>query len=168
MIKTRRTDSVMCDFSIENLKIPIFSFSEIFRFKEKLTNLAGIYSFLWNGDKNLIKDANLKFVLKGSKNKEHESKYWTYGDPVFLYIGKSTNFYKRFLLHRRPSAKSGHQLFKGIKELFPEECNEKLIQTINENVYISHIKIESPVERFYEENKAIGKFRPWFNVDCER
>lgn len=139
----------------------------MFEFKEKLTDAAGIYSFLWTGNEKLIKSANLEFVVKGSQNKEYKSEYCVDNESI-LYIGKSTSFYKRFLLHRRPSAKSGNQLFKGIKELFPKVCDEKLIEIINKNISVSYILIEDFVERFYAENKAIGDFRPWFNIDCER
>ncbi len=156
----------------------------------RLPESAGLYAFWWIGDKTKLLKANRNIVLKGPSGRlvSVEYKDWWPDELSFpcLYVGKSTNIKKRFSLHIksgsrgrlheisvgvvRPRAKTTScQLRFGIENIFPDHpCP---IEIISENVGFSFSNefSENTIEdRFFGENRLIGVWKPWFNVDSER
>ena len=61
------------------------------------------------------------------------------------------------------------QLRWGIEHIFPQEANP--LNVIMGNVGFSY-RTDFPdnaiAERFFEEDRLVGSWRPWFNIDSER
>ena len=159
--------------------------------KINLPEKAGVYAFWWMGKKEVLLNSNLNIVLKGPKGKYVSIKYkdWWPSELTYpcLYVGKSTNIKKRFSLHlKRGSAKRLHnisdenikekpvttscQLRHGIEHIFKNE--KEPLELINKSVgfsYKTDFGTENQtVDRFFEEDRLIGTWRPWFNIDSER
>lgn len=151
---------------------------------------AGVYAFWWVAPKAELMAANRHIVLKGPKDRPVDVEYkdWWPAEIQYpcLYIGKSTNIKKRFSLHiKRRSLGRLHeahphnvkakprttscQLRFGIEHVFPAEQNP--LDIIFKSVGFSY-RIDFPenaiAERFFEEDRLVGIWRPWFNVDSER
>lgn len=172
-------------------KSSIRKVSEIFQGQRiDLTEKAGVYAFWWLGPKEILLGGNKKISIKGPSeewvNVEYKD-WWPACIPYpCLYIGKSTNLRKRFGLHiKRGSEVRLHeacpnnrkakprttscQLRHGIEHVFPDEQNP--LELINEHVGFScnnNFPTNPVAERFFEEDRLIGLWRPWFNVDSER
>jgi len=161
-----------------------------------LPDTAGVYAFWWVGSKETLLQSNTQIILQGVNKQdvhiEYEAWWPDYLAYPCLYVGKSTNIKKRFSLHikRRspvtdkppyrlhaacPNNKKAKpkttscQLRHGIEHLFPDEENP--LSLIYESVdfsYCSDFQGNATTERFFEENRLIGSWRPWFNIDCER
>lgn len=155
-----------------------------------LPDKPGVYAFWWTGDRKKLLSANRHIVLKGPGGRSVDVKYdewWPKNLPYpCLYVGKSTNIKKRFSLHikrncpgrlhapipgnlkAKPKTTSC-QLRWGIEHIFPRE--KEPLKTIYESVGFS-FRTDFPqnaiAERFYEEDKLVGTWRPWFNIDSER
>lgn len=158
--------------------------------KINLPEKAGVYAFWWVGCKDELLDANRFITLKGPAEKPVHVEYKDWWPPELkypcLYVGKSTNLKKRFSLHiKRGSPERLHeipvgnekqkgvttscQLRYGIEHLFKN--NEAPLEIIYQNVGFSYTTNfpENPIaERFFAEDKLIGIWRPWFNIDSER
>lgn len=155
-----------------------------------LPEIPGVYAFWWVGDRKELLKANKHIVLKGPNSKKihvHLMEWWP---PELklpcLYVGKSTNIKKRFSLHiKRGSQGRLHniprtnekqrgvttscQLRYGIEHVF-KEC-EKPLEIIYRKVgfsFTTDFSGNAIAERFYTENRLIGTWKPWFNVDSER
>jgi len=150
----------------------------------------GVYAFWWVGERKSLLNANRQLVLKGpgSQLVKVEYKDWWPADLAFpcLYVGKSTNIRKRFALHlKRGSPGRLHaahpenhkaepnttscQLRWGIEHVFPNE-NDPLT-LIAKSVgfsYRTNFSDNAIAERFFEEDRLVGTWRPWFNIDSER
>lgn len=174
-----------------HLKSSIKKVDEIFQGQRiNLTKEAGVYAFWWLGPKEMLLEGNRNIILKGPNgqpaNVEYED-WWPETIPYpCLYIGKSTNIRKRFGLHiKRGSEGRLHeacpnnrkaepqttscQLRHGIEHVFPDAKNP--LEVINEHVGFScrdNFPTNPVAERFFEEDRLIGLWRPWFNVDSER
>jgi len=151
---------------------------------------SGVYAFWWTGPKAELMAANRHIVLKGPKELPVDVKYRDWWPPELvypcLYVGKSTNIKHRFSLHikrgspgRLHQAQPGNmkakpcttscQLRFGIEHVFPRE--EDPLKLIFRNVGFSYRTDFSEnviAERFYEEDRLVGIWRPWFNIDSER
>jgi len=149
----------------------------------------GVYAFWWIDERSKLLAGNRQIVLKGPGGKAVSvafDDWWPepLGYPC-LYVGKSTNLKKRFGQHLMRSSsgrvhripKSGReqkpattscQLRYGIEHVFPKETEP--LALIAKSVGFSYRAYESHeiAERFFEEDRLIGKWRPWFNVDSER
>lgn len=150
----------------------------------------GVYAFWWVGEKGTLLAANRTVVLKGPNEVRVTVEYrdWWPADLAYpcLYVGKSTNIRKRFGLHiKRKSQGRLHdahpenhkaspnttscQLRWGIEHIFPREPNP--LGIIFESVGFSY-RTDFPdnaiAERFFEEDRLVGTWRPWFNIDSER
>ena len=158
--------------------------------KVDLPEVAGVYAFWWVGSKDKLMSSNRHIVLKGPKNLPVgvEFKDWWPDELIYpcLYVGKSTNIKKRFCLHiKRKSFGRLHQsmpgnrkakpnttscqLRFGIEHIFPKE--EEPLHLIYGSVGFSYQNDfpDNPIaERFFEEDRLIGIWRPWFNIDSER
>lgn len=151
---------------------------------------AGVYAFWWVGDKEQLLGSNRHIVLKGPGGIDVDVEYeeWWPSDLQFpcLYVGKSTNIKNRFSLHikrgsreRLHSAEPGNskarpvtsscQLRFGIEHIFPNEENP--LAVIEHSVgfsYRTEFTGNGVTERFFEEDRLVGIWRPWFNIDSER
>lgn len=158
--------------------------------KIDLPEEAGVYAFWWLGRKDELMAANRHIVLKGPSEKPVDVEFldWWPTELVYpcLYVGKTTNIKKRFPLHVKRDSKnrlhfipvtnekqkavtSSCQLRYGIEHVF-KDCDEPL-QVILDKVgfsYSTDFDENAVVERFFEEDRLIGAWRPWFNVDSER
>ena len=151
---------------------------------------AGVYAFWWLGERAELLQANRHVVLKGPSGRlvDVEFKEWWPTELQFpcLYVGKSTNIKKRFSLHiRRGSEGRLHeipdsnekqkavttscQVRYGIEHIFKNDPSP--LDILNEKVgfsFTTHFPQNATAERFYTEDRLIGIWRPWFNVDSER
>jgi hypothetical protein len=155
-----------------------------------LPDRSGVYAFWWIGPKENLLTANRHIVLKGPGERPVDVEYrdWWPNELVYpcLYVGKTTNIKKRFSLHiKRGSLGRLHQahpenikakpnttscqLRFGIEHVFPNEENP--LKIINNSVGFSY-RTDFPdnaiAERFFEEDRLVGNWRPWFNIDSER
>lgn len=155
-----------------------------------LPEMPGVYAFWWIGDRHTLLDANRRIILKGPKKKPVEVEYrdWWPRELAYpcLYVGKSTNIRKRFSLHlKRGSPGRLHeahpqnhkavpgttscQLRWGIEHVFPQ--NTDPLALIERHVgfsYRTDFDDNAIAERFFEEDRLVGTWRPWFNIDSER
>ncbi len=155
-----------------------------------LPEKSGVYAFWWIGPKEALMAANRHIVLKGPKELPVNVEYKDWWPPELtypcLYVGKSTNIKNRFSLHikrgspgRLHKAHPGNvkakpcttscQLRFGIEHVFPDEENP--LNLIFRHVGFSY-RTDFPenaiAERFFEEDRLVGIWRPWFNIDSER
>lgn len=150
----------------------------------------GVYAFWWIGDRTRLLNANRKVVLKGPSEQPVKVEYgdWWPHDLAYpcLYVGKSTNIRKRFGQHlkmgspgRLHVAHPEHhkakphttscQLRWGIEHVFPGESDPlSLISTSVGFSYRTDFPDNAIAERFFEEDRLVGTWRPWFNIDSER
>jgi len=156
-----------------------------------LPKSAGVYAFWWIGRREEQLSANRRIVLKGPGGGEPADVY--YGDwwpseleYSCLYVGKSTNIKQRFSWHikngstgrlhaplhgnmKAKPATTSCQLRHGIEHVFPLEADP--LSLIRANVGFSwntDFPENAIAERFFEEDKLVGLWRPWFNIDSER
>lgn len=158
--------------------------------KINLPEEAGVYAFWWMGDRQELLDANRHIVLKGPGGMlvDVEFKDWWPAELQFpcLYVGKSTNIKRRFSLHimrrrggrlysipenneKQPGVTTSGQVRYGIEHVFKDDPYP--LNIINKKVGFSYTTkfAENPIaERFYTEDRLVGIWRPWFNVDSER
>lgn len=155
-----------------------------------LPEIPGVYAFWWIGCRKKLMDANLKIVLAGPGGQLVNVEYgdWWADDLAYpcLYVGKSTNIRRRFGLHLKTGT-SGRlhepdesnrrvkprttscQLRRGIEHIFPDESNPlSLIATSVGFSCRTDFIGNGTVERFFEEDRLVGTWRPWFNIDSER
>lgn len=155
-----------------------------------LPETAGVYTFWWIGRKEELLSSNRHIVLKGPGERPVDVTYgdWWPEELLYpcLYIGKSTNIKKRFSLHiKRGSPERLHvplvgntkakpattscQLRFGIEHVFPSEANPlSIIYAKVGFSFNANFPENAVAERFFEENKLVGLWRPWFNIDSER
>ena len=150
----------------------------------------GVYAFWWVASKAELMAANRHIVLKGPGGSPVGVTYedWWPKDLPYpcLYVGKSTNLKSRFAKHimrgtpgRLHEPVAGNrkakpyttscQLRWGIEHIFPLEKDP--LNLIFRSVGFSHrtdFPANAIAERFFEEDRLVGKWRPWFNIDSER
>lgn len=150
----------------------------------------GVYAFWWVGPRTDLMAANRHIVLKGPVERPVDVEYrdWWPKDLLYpsLYVGKTTNIRSRFSQHikrdspgRLHEAHPGNhkakpkttscQLRFGIEHVFPNEPDPlKLIFTRVGFSYREDFPDNAIAERFFEEDRLVGIWRPWFNIDSER
>jgi len=156
----------------------------------ELPEVAGVYAFWWIGERSHLLGANRHIKLKGPGQRlvDVEYKDWWPEELVYpcLYVGKTTNLKNRFSLHikggsrqrlhdiplnnqkQKPNTTSC-QLRYGIEHVFKTEANPlKLIMEKVGFSYTTAFPYNAIAERFFEEDRLIGYWRPWFNIDSER
>lgn len=151
---------------------------------------AGVYAFWWIAERDELLNGNRDIVLKGPNGRPAKVELgdWWPEELQFpcLYVGKSTNIKKRFSLHiMRGSPERLHQIpvsnekqkakttscqvRYGIEHVFKNDVHP--LEIINEKVgfsFTTDFSQNAIAERFYTEDRLIGIWRPWFNVDSER
>lgn len=151
---------------------------------------AGVYAFWWLGAKKELLESNRQILLKGPGGAFTEvalNDWWPSElEYPCLYVGKSTNIKQRFSLHIKRNCKSrlhdipdnnqkvkpattSCQLRYGIEHIFKEKPNP--LEMILSNVgfsYTTNFNKNAVAERFFTEDRLIGSWRPWFNIDSER
>lgn len=150
----------------------------------------GVYAFWWMAPEADLMAANRHIVLSGPNRQPVDVEYddWWPTSVRFpcLYVGKSTNIKNRFALHiKRSSSGRLHeacptnakakprttscQLRHGIEHVFPAEPNplDLIFRSVGFS-YRSNFTKNPIAERFFEEDRLIGLWRPWFNIDSER
>jgi hypothetical protein len=155
-----------------------------------LPDSPGVYAFWWIGRREELLGANRHIVLKGPGEKPVDVEYcdWWPADLEYpcLYVGKSTNIRKRFSLHikrrspgrlhaacadnrRAEPVTTSCQLRWGIEHVFPLEPEPlSIIFRAVGFSYRTDLPEHAIAERFFEEDRLVGSWRPWFNVDSER
>lgn len=150
----------------------------------------GVYAFWWMRPKVELMTANRHIVLAGPGKRPVDVEYrdWWPKELVHpcLYVGKTTNLRRRFGLHiMRDSVGRLHaphpknlkakprttscQLRFGIEHLFPNDTSplDIIFRAVGFS-YNTSFEDNAIAERFYEEDRLVGFFRPWFNIDSER
>jgi hypothetical protein len=155
-----------------------------------LPEVPGVYAFWWIASKPELLAANRHVVLKGPGELPVKVEYgdWWPVDLAHpcLYVGKTTNIKSRFSLHikrgspgRLHKAHPGNvkakprttscQLRFGIEHVFPAEENPlRIIFRAVGFSYRTDFPENAIAERFFEEDRLVGVWRPWFNIDSER
>jgi len=150
----------------------------------------GVYAFWWVGERSQLLAANKHIVLKGPRKKPVDVEYreWWPAELAYpcLYVGKSTNLMKRFSLHikrdcpgrlhdahplnwKASPKTTSCQLRWGIEHVFPQEPNplDLIFKPVGFS-YRDDFEENAIAERFFEEDRLVGTWRPWFNIDSER
>lgn len=151
---------------------------------------AGVYAFWWIGNRQELIQSNRHIVLKGPAEQPVDVQFMDWWPPELnypcLYVGKSTNIKKRFSLHikrgsegrlhnipdtneKQRAVTTSCQLRYGIEHIFKNHSNP--LGIIYNSVgfsYSTDFQDNAIAERFYTEDRLIGTWRPWFNVDSER
>jgi hypothetical protein len=150
----------------------------------------GVYAFWWVGEKSKLMAADRHIVLTGPGKRLVNVEYKDWWPPELaypcLYVGKSTNIKKRLSLHiKRGCPRRLHrvlannrklkpcttscQLRYGIEHVFRAETDPlALIFRCVGFSYSTNFPTDAIAERFYQEDKLVGAWRPWFNIDSER
>ena len=173
-----------------HLEESVVAVQSIWKREHILPTTPGVYAFWWIGDRAKLLQSNRHIILKGPRELPVNVEYrdWWPEEAKFpcLYVGKSTNIKKRFSLHikRKSLGRLHHpvegnfkakpwttscQLRFGVEHIFPLETNP--LDLIEGNIGFSYNTTFSDnaiAERFFEENRLIGYYRPWFNIDSER
>jgi len=150
----------------------------------------GVYAFWWVGPKETLMNSNRHIVLRGPNQRPLKVEYIDWWPPELkfpcLYVGKSTNIKKKFSNHlkrgspqrlhpiadgnlKQKPATTSCQLRHGIEHLF--ENNSNPLDIINNSVgfsYSTNFDKNATAERFFTEDRLIGTWRPWFNIDSKR
>jgi hypothetical protein len=166
---------------------------QIFRGRSiDLPKCPGVYAFWWIGPRADLMAANRTIVLKGPRKRPVSVEYRDWWPEELklvypcLYVGKTTNVRKRFSQHiKRDCPGRLHQphpgnikvkpkttscqLRFGIEHVFPKDENPlSIILNCVGFSYRSDFPDNAIAERFFEEDRLVGIWRPWFNIDSER
>jgi hypothetical protein len=155
-----------------------------------LPEAPGVYAFWWIGDRAELMASNRTVSLKGPNEVRVNVEYrdwWPEELPYpCLYVGRSTNIKKRFALHIKSKSigrlhaphpehhkvtpnTTSCQLRWGIEHIFPNETNPLgiVLRSVGFS-YRTNFPDNAIAERFFEEDRLVGNWRPWFNIDSER
>lgn len=155
-----------------------------------LPEAPGVYAFWWVGNRQELLQANRHIVLKGPSEQPVDVEFMEWWPPEIelpcLYVGKSTNIKKRFSLHikrgsegrlhdipetneKQKAVTTSCQLRYGIEHIFKSDMSP--LNIIYRKVgfsFTTNFPENAVAERFYTEDRLIGTWKPWFNVDSER
>lgn len=154
------------------------------RYSRLATINPSIYAF-WLDNSN--KEAEVlhrivKITGPNGSNEEITLDWNLDNDFILLYVGKTTNFKNRLKKHLLLGTQawkhnaenylnkktSSCQLRAGVEHLIKHSSIDSGIDFMLSNIRVSVIEMDGLIERFYAEDLAIGKGKPWFNVDSER
>ena len=153
-------------------------------YSDLVTTEACIYAF-WI--KNIHRTAELlhrELCINGPKGKPEKITWdWNlHENSILLYVGKTTNFKSRIKKHlllgtnnweHKPNnylnkKTTACQLRAGIEHLLKHSKPLNTIDFMLNNILVNAVKLDELTSRFYAEDLAIGKGKPWFNIDSER
>lgn len=150
-------------------------------------NEKGLYAFWLLNNNGDVQKFNRSLEIKGPSNKLFPFTWdWNVDEKyILVYVGKTTTFRSRLSQHLRlktfnwviPKNKTSPykpttscQLRAGIEHLLAakDQSNNRGLDFIKERIRVSYIPLDGLGNRFFAEDLAIGKGKPWFNVDSER
>jgi hypothetical protein len=158
----------------------------------QLPRQGGVYTFWWNGDREILRDCNRDMILHGPGGRDVHLMIdddWLgleTGLPVPLYVGKTADsIASRIGKHLRlkdvrmlplggdarkaDRPTTSCQLRGGVEHLFPDHTDTRRL--ILDNIGLSYVELDGDAyaaNRFYLEDLAIGLMHPPLNVDIER
>lgn len=150
-------------------------------------NELGLYAFWLKNDDGIAQKLNRSLEIKGPGNKPYPFTWdWNVDEKyILVYVGKTTTFKSRLGQHLKlktfkwevPEDKTSPykpttscQLRTGIEHLLIGNTQPTIpgLDFIRERIQVTYIPLEGLGNRFFAEDLAIGKGKPWFNVDSER
>lgn len=143
-----------------------------------------IYAFWLINTNNQAESLHRKVKITGSNGSSEKIPFdWNLNnDFILLYVGKTTNFKNRLKKHLLLGTNTWEhkendylnkkttacQLRAVVEHLIKNSSIDNGIDFMFSNVRVSVIELDGLIERFFAEDLAIGKGKPWFNVDSER
>ena len=147
----------------------------------------GLYAFWMLNNDGILEKLNRSLEIKGPGNKYYPFTWdWNVNEKyILVYVGKTTTFKSRLGKHLKlktftwvvPEDKTSPykpttscQLRTGIEHLLSGNTQPTIsgLDFIRERIQVTYIPLEGLGNRFFAEDLAIGKGKPWFNVDSER
>jgi hypothetical protein len=157
------------------------------RYKNTPENELGLYAFWLLNDDDTVKDLERSLIIKGPGNKYYSFTWdWNINEKnILVYVGKTTTFRNRLSQHlmlktfdwlvpddkKSPYKRTTScQLRSSIEHLLSGNLKSTNLglDFIRERICVTFIPLEGIGNRFFAEDLAIGKGKPWFNVDSER
>ena len=157
------------------------------RYTNTPENEKGLYAFWLMNSDGIAEKLNRFLKIKGPGNVLYSFTWdWNVDEKyILVYVGKTTTFRSRLSQHLRlktfnwiiPKNKTSPykpatscQLRTGIEHLLTakNQPNNRGLDFIKEKIRVSYIPLDGLGNRFFAEDLAIGKGKPWFNVDSER
>ncbi|WP_452223711.1 hypothetical protein [Lacinutrix chionoecetis] len=157
------------------------------RYTNTPDNEKGLYAFWLTNNDGDVERLNRSLEIKGPGNIPKTFTWdWNVNEKyILVYIGKTTTFKSRLTQHLKlktfsweiPEEKTSPyklttscQLRTGIEHLLTakNQPNNQGLDFIKERIQVSYIPLDGLGNRFFAEDLAIGKGKPWFNVDSER
>ena len=174
-----------------NASIPLSHYVTFNGNKIKYTNIPdckkGLYAFWLTNNDGIVETLNRSLEIKGPGNKHYPFTWdWNVNEKhILVYVGKTTTFRNRLSQHLRlktfywkiPEDKTSPykpttscQLRTGIEHLLSgnDQPNNLGLDFIRKRIQVTYIPLDGLGNRFFAEDLAIGKGKPWFNVDSER
>ena len=147
----------------------------------------GLYAFWLLNNDSIVEKLNRSLEIKGPGNIP-ETFTWDWNvnkKNILVYVGKTTTFKSRLAQHLKlktfswevPEKKTSPykpttscQLRTGIEHLLIKNTQptNRGLDFIRDRIRVSYIPLDGLGNRFFAEDLAIGKGKPWFNVDSER
>jgi len=164
----------------------IFNGNKI-RYSNIPENELGLYAFWLTNNDGIVETLNRLLEIKGPGNELYPFTWdWNVNEKsILVYVGKTTTFKSRLAQHLKlktfnwevPEDKTSPyksttscQLRSGIEHLLSGNTQPTNLglDFIRERIQVSYIPLDGLGNRFFAEDLAIGKGKPWFNVDSER
>lgn len=154
------------------------------RYSALATIKPSIYAFWLDNSNQEAKMLHRRVRITGpNRSNEEITLDWNLNnDYILLYVGKTTNFKSRLKKHLLLGTQTWKhkendylnkkttacQLRAGVEHLIKHSSIDNGIDFMLSNIRVSIIEMDGLAERFFAEDLAIGKGKPWFNVDSER
>ena len=157
------------------------------RYTNTPDNETGLYAFWLMNNDGIADKLNRSLKIKGPGNELYSFTWdWNVDEKyILVYVGKTTTFKSRLAQHLKlktfswkvPEDKTSPykpttscQLRTGIEHLLIRNTQPANLglDFIRERIQVSYIPLDGLGNRFFAEDLAIGKGKPWFNVDSER
>lgn len=164
----------------------IFNGNKI-RYSNIPENELGLYAFWLTNNDGIVEKLNRSLEIRGPGNKPYQFIWdWNVKEKnILLYVGKTTTFRSRLSQQLKlktftwvvPEDKTSPykrttscQLRSGIEHLLSGNIQPSILglDFIRKRIQVTYIPLEGLGNRFFAEDLAIGKGKPWFNVDSER
>lgn len=144
------------------------------RYSDILVIKPSVYAFWLINTNNQAESLHRQVRITGPDGSSEKISFdWNLNnDFILFYVGKTTNFKNRLKKHLLLGTNTWEHKENDYLNKKTTACQlrsgiEHLIKN-SSNIRISIIELDALVERFFAEDLAIGKGKPWFNVDSER